>query len=415
MDLAKCEILNSSCFLIASLRIRFIALILVVLLMYVCIAEDVFAAPNLAEKNLTVGALLPLHGDSYNHGISAQIALGMAEADINKLFSDMGRTIGVNVVVKDTQTDPEVTLKALKELQAEGIKIIIGPEDSQSLSYVREYANQSGIILISCTSTAPSLAIKNDTTFRLVPDDISLAHLLAAIIHKNGTKVLIPLARKDVWADNILSATKSEFESMGGIMLEAVRYDPQTTNFSSELDLLRSDVRSAVKDYGECSVAVYVSAFDEVVQILSQSTDDPILSSIRWYGNDLSEVAIARDQNASRFAVSTRFFSPICGGGDRPEYKRINRAVLDKTGYEASPLAVNDYDALWLIIHTYLITGSDDPKAVQQVLPLVAKTYRGEFGWMALNEAGDLKEVPFTLAYLTEDNGTFMWTPYAIL
>jgi branched-chain amino acid transport system substrate-binding protein len=81
-------------------------------------------------------------------------------------------------VVKDSQSDPDITLKALKELQAQGIRIILGPEESQPLSYVRKYANDSGIILISGSSTAPSLAIKNDTTFRLVPDDDTLAHNL---------------------------------------------------------------------------------------------------------------------------------------------------------------------------------------------------------------------------------------------
>ena len=131
-----------------------------------------------AERNLTVGALFSIHGDNSNGGISSQIAVKIAEADINKIFSTLGRTIRVHVVMKDSQSDPNITLKAMKELQAQGIRIIIGPEESQTLSYVQKYANDSGIILVSGSSTASSLAIKNDTIFRLVPDDDTLAHNL---------------------------------------------------------------------------------------------------------------------------------------------------------------------------------------------------------------------------------------------
>jgi len=397
------------------MRTQIIVLILVALLTCIGAAERVSGSPDPAEKILTVGALLPLQGDSDNHGISAQIALKMAETDINKLFSDLGRTIRVHVVVMDTQTDPDITLKALKELQAQRIRIIVGPEDSQSLANVREYANQSGIILISCASTAPSLAIRNDTTFRLVPDDATLAHLLSALMQRDGVKVLIPLARRDLWADGMLNATKTDFEREDGIMMEAVRYDPQTANFSSNLNLLRSEVKSAVRGKGADYVAVYVSAFDEIVTILSQAAGDPVLSSVRWYGNDLSAVAVSQNQMAAEFAVSTHFLSPVYGGKSGPKYEQIKKAIFNETGREASSLVANDYDALWLITDTYLLAGSDDAKAFKLAFPVVAGRYRGEFGWMKLNEAGDLKEVPYTLANLKKDNETFKWMPYAIL
>lgn len=397
------------------MRAQIIILFFVAALTCIGAAEMVSRSSDPAEKILTVGALLPLRGDSGNHGTSAQVALSMAESDINKLFSDLGRTIRVNVVVMDTQTDPDITLKALNELQAQGIRIVVGPEDSQSLANVREYANQSGIILISCASTAPSLAIRNDTTFRLVPDDTTLARLLAFLMQRDGIKVLIPLARRDLWADGMLNATKSKFEQEDGIMREAVRYDPETTNFSVDLNILRSALRSEVKGNGADHVAVYVSAFDEVVTILSQAAGDPVLSSVRWYGNDLSAAAVSRNKKAAEFAVSTHFLSPVYGGMDGPKYEQIKKAIFNETGHEASSLVANDYDSLWLITYTYLVAGSDDAKAFGQAFPVVAGRYRGEFGWMKLNEAGDLKDVPYTLANLKEDNDTFQWVRYAIL
>jgi branched-chain amino acid transport system substrate-binding protein len=364
---------------------------------------------------LPIGALLSLHGEGSNYGISAQIALKIAEADINKLFSDLGRTTKIQVVVEDTHTDPDMTLKALKDLQSQGIRIIIGPEQSQCLANVREYADQNGIILISGGSTAQSLAIENDTTFRLAPDDATLAHLLVSWMQRDGIIVLIPLARRDLWADDMLSSTKREFEGEDRIMQEAVRYDPQTKNFSSQLSLLRSEVKDAVGSHGADCVAVYVSAFDEIVTILSQASEEPSLRSVRWYGNDLTNTVISKNRTAAEFALSVHFLSPVIGGICEPKYERIKKAIFNETGQQACSLAANDYDALWLITYTYLLAGSNDTKAFKQAFPVVAERYRGVFGWMKLNHAGDLENVPYTIANLEKDNDIFQWVPYAIL
>jgi branched-chain amino acid transport system substrate-binding protein len=394
---------------------RYGVLIFASLLACISIVQCITGSPDNSDAVLKVGALLSLHGDSDNHGISAQTALKLAETDINKLFSDLGRTFRVSVVVADTNTSSEMTLNALKELQARGIRIIVGPDESQSLADIREYADRNRIVLISGASTAPALAIENDTIFRLAPNDATLAHLLAALIQNDGIRVLVPLARRDLWADGMLNSTKSEFEHGDGITLKAVRYDPQTTNFSSDLNLLRSEVRRAVKGNGASYVAVYVSAFDEIVTILSQAAGDPVLSSVRWYGNDLSAVAVSQNKTAAQFADSTHFLSPVFGGMGGPKYEQIKKAVFDETGREASPFAANDYDALWLIVYTYLLAGSDDAETFKLAFPVVAGRYRGEFGWMKLNPAGDLEDVPFTIAHLTRDNETFKWEPYAIL
>lgn len=394
---------------------RIVLLIFIAMLTCVGAEESATSLPPPQNEIISIGALLSLHGDGSSCGISSQIALKIAESDINKLFSDLGRNIQIRVVVKDTQTDPDMTLKALKDLQSQGIRIIIGPELSQCLANVREYADQNGIILISGGSTAQSLAIKNDTTFRLAPDDATLAHLMASLMQRDGIKVLIPLARSDLWADDMLSATKSEFEGEDRTMQEAVRYDPQTANFSSQLSLLRSEVKNAIENQGSDCVAIYVSAFDEIVTILSQAAGDPVLRSVRWYGNDLTNMVISQNETTAEFALSVHFLSPVIGGICEPKYERIKKAIFNETGRQSCSLAANDYDALWLITYTYLLTGSNDTKAFKQAFPVVAEIYRGEFGWMKLNEAGDLENVPYTLANIEKDNDTFQWSTYAIL
>ncbi len=78
-------------------------------------------------------------------------------------------------------------------------------------------------------------------------------------------------------------------------------------------------------------------------------------------------------------------------------------------------MVANDYDALWLIAYANLLAGSDKTEALKLAFPEAAKRHRGEFGWMKLNEAGDLKDVLYTISHLKKDDDTFQWVPYAIL
>ncbi len=143
--------------------------------------------------------------------------------------------------------------------------------------------------------------------------------------------------------------------------------------------------------------------------------DDPILSSVRWYDCNAAGVTFSDNLNASEFAVSTYFIFPTYGLASDSKREQIQKEVIKETGREANAFAVNDYDALWLITYTYLIVGSDDPDAFKWVFPLVAKTYRGNIGWMKLNEAGDLEDAPSTFVQLNENNSSFEPTTYAIL
>ena len=47
---------------------------------------------------------------------------------------------------------------------AKGVKIVLGPETSSNLRNIKGYADSNQMLLVSCCSTSPSLAIEGDTT-----------------------------------------------------------------------------------------------------------------------------------------------------------------------------------------------------------------------------------------------------------
>ena len=144
--------------------------------------EVIFSLPNTVIKpTVTFGAIPPVCGISSSLGEAEEVALQIAVKDVNTYFSKINSTTRIELIVKDTQTNPAISLEMLKQLAAKNVKIVIGPATSGELQAIREYANENGILLISPSSTAPSAAIRGNNeynnripgnnVFRLIPDD----------------------------------------------------------------------------------------------------------------------------------------------------------------------------------------------------------------------------------------------------
>ncbi len=392
------------------MRVIVISLVLLAGIVGLTIAEEASdEEASDAKENLTVGALLPMSGEVSNFGSSDIIGLRMAQEDIKNFLSSTKRDLQLNVIFKDTKSDPKMTLFALKDLQSQGIKIIIGPDDSASLKEVREYALQNGIILISPSSTAPGLAMSNDTIFRLAPDDRHMAKAVSALMQHDGIKAVVVLARNDTWADELINATRSEFAARGGTFYGEVRYDPGSKDFSDKLDELRLGLNDILMYYDSSNVAVFMASFNEGCEILKRAANDPMLSSLRWYSGDNSGIPSSEDPQVAESAVAVDFVYPMYGD----ERSEIYQEIKTTAWRDPNPYSVNAYDALWLIVSTYLQANSDDPDAMLQLLPLVADSRMGSCGSLALNDAGDRDAASYAFMSLDSINGSLQWAPRA--
>ncbi len=86
------------------------------------------------------------------------------------------------MISEDSATNPVIALEKLTSLNAKGIKIIVGPETSSNIRNIKGYADSNNMMLISCCSSAPALAIPNDSVFRLVPDDSNQGSAIAKLM-----------------------------------------------------------------------------------------------------------------------------------------------------------------------------------------------------------------------------------------
>ena len=142
---------------------------------------------------VAVGSLLPLTGDLAKHGEENYAASLLAVDDFNQYLEEKGAGWYLDIISEDSETRPTVALEKLQALHAKGVKIVLGPETSSNLRNIKGYADSNQMLLVSCCSTSPSLAIEGDTTFRMSPDDSNQGTATAKLLIDAGIEVVVPV------------------------------------------------------------------------------------------------------------------------------------------------------------------------------------------------------------------------------
>ena len=102
---------------------KIIKIILLLTLTLPLSLEKVFA-----KEKIRIGLLVPLTGKNYEIGQSIVKSTRLAINQINNL--------SIEIIPKDTASNPKTTLEAAKELDKLGVKIVIGPVFNENLIYL---------------------------------------------------------------------------------------------------------------------------------------------------------------------------------------------------------------------------------------------------------------------------------------
>ena len=376
---------------------------------------------NLPEV-IDVGVMLPSTGDLSVHGQDNSIGLHLGLTDFNSYLEKIGASWRMNLVFEDTQSDPIVALEKIQSLNSKGIKFVLGPESSAEIHHIKSYVDSNDMVLISPTSSSPSLAIA-DNIFRMIPDDTQQGKVLALLLQEEGIKIVVPIYRADVWGDGIYKTTKNSFEALGGVMDEGIRYSPEAIAYSAEASMLSDRVYKYTSQYPTDKVAVLMIGFSETVHLLNFAASYDNLETVRWFGSDGSsnDSTLSDDPIASGFAQNINFVSPQFVTSTNEIYQHVNDYFIDFKGSSPNAYAFSSYDSIWVLGKTILETDSIDLLTVRDAIIDVASRHTGAIGTINLNEFGDFATPNYDLwsirdgawyksGHFDADSGTFSFT-----
>jgi branched-chain amino acid transport system substrate-binding protein len=341
---------------------------------------------------VTIGDLVSLTGDLSAYGQRSKDAVDMAISDINNWLATTGSQVRFAVDHEDTATDPTTALQKLQLMASKGIQVYVGPMTSAEARNVISYANNNHLVLISQSSTAEDLAIPNDYLFRLVPADYAQASAVAALVYQYGVKDVIVVNRGDTWGVGLSSAFVSDYQNLGGKVVDKVQYQVISSgsyDFTSQLSQINTDYTNAVNQYGASNVGIISFSFDELATMYQQASSYPKLLSTTWFGSDGTAESSTVVGTAGQIAAQVKSLSTIYAPTLSAKEQNFTNAFVAKYNQHPDAYSYSAYDATWVAALSILACGANSGVCVQKTLPGVAANYFGVAGWPDLNAAGD--------------------------
>lgn len=356
------------------------------------------------DQKITVGALLSITGNWSDLGTQAKVMLDIGSQDLQKLLADYNvkapytaafSGVEFEILVEDTQLDPQKAAVAAARLIERGAQFLIGPQSSSEVREVKKITDPAGVVLVSPGSTAGTLSLPGDTVFRFVPDDSIESKAIAQVAAKrDGLQVIVPVWRADDGNRGLVTALKN-FGPGLGLTVASDNFEYATslasaTDFGPLVAQLGARV-AALSNGGATKVGVFVAAFDEGAKLMEAALANANLRAVRWYGGDGITLSTAYTApSTAQFAAETHL---VAAGLGVPESGQVLRdPILAKSAAAGFPhpraYAFTAYDALACCTMAWLF-GSGDKKKVKTLLPMVAKNYFGTTGWVELNANGD--------------------------
>ncbi|MGD9504902.1 MAG: penicillin-binding protein activator [Syntrophobacteraceae bacterium] len=337
-----------------------------------------------------VGCLIPLSGPHESFGRMVMRGLAMAAEEWNGSHPNQP----VNLVLKDTQTQPEVAARALDELAKEnGVFAVVGLLSKQSIESLSPVVSKLGMPLLTMTQkdeTAP-----NPYVFHVFLDKEDMVR--AEVRHCkeklgcNKFAALYPAGRYGESLENVFDKVVHE---VGGNFVASASYEPNSTDFREPIQKLiqMSQKNDPVPTPNSIPFdALFIPDESQTVALIAPQLPYYNLVGVTLLGTNIWGESPPINEVGGVYVEKAMFATPF-----HPESKSpVMQAFVEKFKglYQSTPsyLEAQAYDAmkLFLMARSRLSGSSMQRTALIQNL-LQIKGYDGVTGKLSFAPTGEL-------------------------
>jgi len=322
------------------------------------------------ENNIKIGFIGPLTGENANIGQPIQRGVELALKDINEEWKATGKS--VEVVYEDGKCNGKDATTAIQKLiDQDKVNAIVGGVCSSETLAMAPVAEAAKLVIISPSSTNPSITTAGDYVFRVVGSDALQGKIMAEYVFDEGYKKAAMIYQNSDYNVGLKNVFTETFTKRGGEIVAAEAYEADAKDFRTQL----TKIKAAQPE------ATYIIPYSEGGLITKQIRELGMETPL--FGPETFESKAILEDGGD--AVEGLIFT-------KPKFDPSNPAsaqVIEKykQKYNSDPefqaYVTNAYDAVMLIVDA-LEKGKDLKTYLYDI-----KDYPGAGGMLTIDSNGD--------------------------
>jgi branched-chain amino acid transport system substrate-binding protein len=328
---------------------------------------------------IKIGAVLPLTGHAAVYGKPIQEGVELA-------YELSGHKIGdkaAELVVVDSQSDPDRAKSELRKLYDDGAIVAIGGVTSAEALAMVEVADSKGRTLVSPSASQPQLTGISENFYRVFPSDFAEGTVMARYAYDNlRLRNGVILAKEETYAKGIQQIFTDEFTRKGGKIVETIEFPASMGDFTALADravTLKPDF-------------VYVAAYaPEILRLVKDLRTEKfpgiILTTSSFASSDI--LAKAGDAAEGVYLTQTSFDTD---GDLAPNVADFVKAYRDRYHHDPDLYAAHGFDAYNVLGEAYRQGGTTALSFWKGMRGV--REFPGVTGTLQFDEKGDVQKFP---------------------
>lgn len=328
------------------------------------------------EKEIKIGAILPLTGDLAVYGENAKNGINLYADEFNKKGGFDGQN--VKLIYEDSQALPDKAVTAVQKLhKIDRVVAIIGDVASSTTLAIAPIVNKNKIVVVSPAASSPDITTAGPYIYRVWPSDVFEADRMAEYVINNSINNIAIFYVNNDYGRAMLNEFKSRLENKNIAIVTEENFEQNTTDVRAQLARIKNVNADFIYliSYPKDTIIILIQ-FRELglkSKILSTSSfEDP--SVLKEVG-EISEGAI--------------FTSPIPANQGEPVVSSFKKNYENR--FHEKPGLVSDYgyDALMVVLEAIKISGKATREGVQEGITKI-RDLNGATGAINFDENGDV-------------------------
>ena len=348
---------------------------------------------------IRIGFIGPLTGDSQPWGEAQLNEIKLCVENLNKNGGILGRQ--VELFYYDNRADNIESANATKRLiQENKVCAVLGPNASGAAIAMSSVCDENQVPMIATNATNPQVTVDDKGNvrpyvFRVCLIDGQYGAIIAnyAYTEMGLRNVAVLYEVGSDYSMGLKNAFESAFKALGGTITTVEGYKTDDVDFRAQL--------STIKDTN--SDAIFLPALYKQIALATNQARElgvttTFLGTDSWFNGDVLELSAASVEGSVFTAAMDTENEAL--EGIKEEYRTAYGEEIDAmgtTGYYG-------YDAFQVLMAAIEKAGSDDPKAIRDVLEGLSGV-QGCVGEVSLN--AETHNTIRTVAIMTVVNGAF--------